>query len=356
METKPHKGRGAVSNREGRFEAINLEPFDDGWASLDQEDRPVPTTSVTLDFNRTIVTRNTSPDIPFEVSVNPYKGCEHGCIYCYARPSHAYLGLSPGIDFETKILAKDNAAGLLEQELRRKNYRIKPITLGANTDPYQPVERTWKVSRSILEVLHAYQHPVAIITKSALILRDLELLAEMAGQGLAMVAVSITSLDPGLCRLMEPRAAAPHRRLEVVRALTQAGIPTSVNAAPMIPGLNDAALESILEAAADAGAWSSAYIMIRLPGEVAGLFQEWLETHFPQRAAHVMSLIRQTRDGKEYDSRFGFRMRGTGQYADLLHRRFQLCRRRLGLNRPFPELRCDLFKPPAKAGDQLSLF
>ncbi len=352
-----HKsGRGAVSNPEGRFEKQRIEPFDDGWGSLDFEETPPPQTTVTADNNRTILTENKSPDLPFELSINPYRGCEHGCIYCYARPSHSYLGLSPGLDFETKLFHKTNGAEQLEKALRKPRYRVRPITLGANTDAYQPVERKHRITREILEVLHAYRHPLAIITKGALVLRDLDLLSEMGRQGLAHVIVSVTTLDPDLARIMEPRAAAPHRRIEVIEALVEAGVPVSVNAAPMIPAINDMELERIIEAGASAGADSASYILVRLPNELGDLFKEWLETHFPHRANHVLSLLSQMRDGRLNDPRFGFRMRGTGPYAELLGKRKRLICRRLGLNEQRPELRTDLFRLPPRAGDQLSLF
>jgi len=349
-------GRGAVSNPEGRFEKHRIEPFDDGWGSLELEETPPLETTVTTDSNRTILTENKSPDLPFELSINPYRGCEHGCIYCYARPSHSFLGLSPGLDFETRLYRKTHAADQLEKALRKPKYRVRPITLGANTDAYQPVEREHRITRELLEVLHAYRHPVAIITKGALVLRDLDLLSEMGQQGLARVIVSATTLDPQLARIMEPRAAAPHRRIEMIAALHEAGVPVSVNAAPMIPAINDMELERIIEAGAKAGADSAGYILVRLPNELAELFTEWLETHFPDRASHVLSLLGQMRDGRLNDPRFGFRMRGSGPYAELLSKRCRLSCRRLGLNQQRPKLRTDLFRLPPRVGDQLSLF
>ncbi|CAM2070672.1 PA0069 family radical SAM protein [Sulfidibacter corallicola] len=352
------KGRGALTNREGRFEKAQSQAFDDGWGTLEDHLAELPPikTTVSEDATRSIVTRNQSPDIPFEQSINPYRGCEHGCIYCYARPTHAYWGLSPGLDFETRLFKKTNAAELLEKELRRKSYEPKPITVGANTDPYQPVEREHRVTREVLTVLSRFQHPVALITKSALVLRDLDLLAPMAEKGLAQVFVSVTTLRPELARIMEPRAAAPHRRLETLRALSEAGIPTGVMSAPMIPALNDHELEAILTAGAEAGAAYGGYVFLRLPLELRELFREWLETHFPDRAEHVMSLIKQSRGGKEYQAEFGKRMRGTGHFAHLLSQRFRLVAQKLNLNKSRNKLRTDLFKPPPRAGDQLSLF
>ncbi len=351
-----HKGRGAASNREGRFEMTQATPFDDGWGTLERDPPPPLATELFEDRAKSIITRNQSPDIPFEQSINPYRGCEHGCIYCYARQTHAFLGLSAGLDFETKLFRKADAPALLARELRKPGYRCRAITLGANTDPYQPIEREQRLTRRILETLAAFRHPVALITKSALILRDRDILAEMAADNLVMAVVSITTLDPGLARIMEPRAAAPHRRLETVRGLAEAGVPVAVNAAPMIPAVNDMELERILEASAAAGARSAAYIVVRLPHEVRDLFEEWLRLHFPQRADHVLSLIRQMRGGKDYDAQFGKRMRGEGPYAELLRRRFQTAIRRLGLDRREFSLNVSAFRPPPQAGDQLSLF
>ena len=308
------------------------------------------------DASRSVLVRNASPDIPFEQSINPYRGCEHGCIYCYARPSHAYLGLSPGLDFETKIYAKLDAAALLERELARPGYRCQPIALGTNTDVYQPQERRLGITRAILEVLAQCRHPVTIVTKSAAVLRDLDLLAPMATDGLASVAVSVTTLDAGLARTLEPRAAAPHRRLETLRALCKAGVPARVMVAPIIPGLNDHELEAVLEAAAAAGADQASYVLLRLPHELKELFGAWLEAHAPLRAEHVLSLIRQCRGGRLNDPNFGSRMRGQGAYAELIGRRFALARRRLGLERPRPPLRTDLFEAPGAGRKQLRLL
>jgi DNA repair photolyase len=303
-----------------------------------------------------VIVRNASPDIPFEQSINPYRGCEHGCIYCYARPSHAYLGLSPGLDFETKIYAKLDAAPLLERELARPGYRCQPIALGSNTDPYQPQERKLGITRGILEVLARCRHPVTIVTKSAAVARDLDLLAPMAADGLAGVAVSITTLDPGLARTLEPRAAAPRRRLETLRTVSATGVPTTVLVAPIIPGLNDHEIEAVLEAAAAAGAAHAGYVLLRLPHELRELFTAWLEAHAPLRAQHVLALIRQCRGGRLNDPNFGSRMRGRGAYAELIAKRFALAKRRLGLDQPRLPLRTDLFQPPVTDRGQLRLF
>ncbi len=351
------KGRGAVGNSEGRFETRRIRPEDYGWASGDEEDAPprLPTT-VTPEKTRTILSRNDSPDIPFDRSINPYKGCEHGCVYCFARPTHSYLGLSPGLDFETKIFSKPEAARLLREELRHPGYRCEVIALGANTDPYQPAERDLKITRAVLEVLWEHRHPVGVVTKSSLVLRDLDLLASMARENLAAVFVSITTLDRDLARTMEPRAAAPHRRLETIRALREAGVPIGVLASPMIPGLNDKELEGILEAAAGAGAQTAGYILLRLPHEVKEIFSEWLATHYPLKAEHVLSLVRQTHGGKLYESEFGTRMKGSGPYAEILKRRFETASRRLGLLKRDINLDVTRFRVPPRAGDQPGLF
>ncbi|MBL6957470.1 MAG: PA0069 family radical SAM protein [Rhodospirillales bacterium] len=356
----PTKGRGAVSNPAGRFEPERRHGVDDGWDFLD--DLPPLRTEVTDEPCRTILTRNRSPDIPFETSINPYKGCEHGCVYCYARPSHSYMGLSPGLDFETRLFAKPAAAALLDQELRKASYRPQVIALGSNTDPYQPIERHRKITRSVLEVLSRFNNPVGIVTKSALVLRDIDILAPMAEKGLASVAVSVTSLDNRLQRLMEPRASSPKRRLEAIRGLSAAGIPVTVMAAPMIPFLNDPELERILDVAAAAGARGAGYIHLRLPYELKDLFSEWLEAHYPEKAKHVLSRIRQNRGGDLSSAHFGERMRGTGEHADLLAKRFRLACKRLGLNNARdegePELGLDTgqFSIPLETGDQLALF
>ncbi len=353
-----HKGRGATFNPKVRFERSELDPFDDGWGSLAaaRAEAVPPPTEVRPDASRSVIVRNASPDISFEQSINPYRGCEHGCIYCYARPSHAYLGLSPGLDFETKIYAKTDAAPLLERELAKPGYRCRPIALGTNTDAYQPQERRLGITRAILEVLARCRHPITIVTKSAAVVRDLDLLAPMAADGLASVAISVTTLDPDLARTLEPRAAAPHRRLDAVRAVSTAGVPTTVMVAPIIPGLNDHELESVLEAAAAAGAGQAGYVLLRLPHELKELFGAWLEAHAPLRAEHVLALIRQCRGGRLNDPSFGSRMRGQGVYAELIAKRFALARRRLGIDGPRAPLRTDLFEPPVIQRGQLRLF
>ena len=351
----PHKGRGALSNPAGRFQSQTVSAFDDGW-EREEESLPRLVTEVRPDPARSIIARNQSPDINFDQSINPYRGCEHGCIYCYARPSHAWLDLSPGLDFETKLFFKKDAAALLERELSRPGYRPSSIALGANTDPYQPIERRLRVTRSILEVLDRCNHPVGIVTKGALIERDLELLASMAKRGLASAIVSVTTLDAGLKRILEPRTSSPHRRLEAVRTLSDAGIPTGVLVAPIIPCINDAEIESILEASREAGAAVAHHTLIRLPHELKTLFREWLDSHFPERADHVMSIIRQCRGGRENDPRFGHRMRGTGVYAQLIARRFATARRRCGFEPRLPDPDCTRFVPPVPATRQRSLF
>jgi DNA repair photolyase len=353
----PRKGRGAVGNTSGRYEAQQRDAFDDGWGSAD-EVPPRLDTVYARDSARSIIARNDSADIPFDRSINPYRGCEHGCIYCFARPTHAYLGLSPGLDFESRIFVKEDAPDLLAAELSKPSYVCAPIALGANTDPYQPIERKLNLTRRILEVLRDFQHPVSIVTKSALVQRDIDILAEMAERRLASVAVSITTLDRQLARALEPRAATPERRIETLVALSRAGIPTCVLTSPMIPALNDSELERILDAAAECGVRYAGYVLVRLPLELAPLFEEWLATHAPGKAKHVMSLIRQSRDGKAYRSQWGTRMVGTGPYAEMLRTRFETACKRLGLNRRRDAWRLDttLFRPPPKKGDQLALF
>jgi DNA repair photolyase len=348
-------GRGALSNADSRFDASRREAMDDGWGALDEEP-PALKTTVTPDRARSVIARNDSPDIPFRQSINPYRGCEHGCVYCYARPSHAYLGLSPGLDFESRLYAKHDAAQLLEQELARPGHVPDPIALGANTDPYQPVERRLQITRAILQVLARHRHPFTIVTKSALVERDLDILAPLARDNLCAVYVSVTTLDRRLARSLEPRAAAPQRRLEAIRHLAEAGIPTGVIFAPVIPALNDHELEAVLEAAAAAGARCAGRVLLRLPHEVKVLFREWLATHAPLKAAHVMSLVRQARGGRDNDARFGARMTGSGDYAQLLGKRFELACKRLGLNREELALDRRSFRVPARAGDQLGLF
>jgi len=358
---EPRKGRGAVTNLQGRYERDQRESFDDGWA-LDGEDSDASPlkTQVFQERAKTILTRNASPDIPFSVSLNPYRGCEHGCIYCFARPTHSYLGLSPGLDFESRIYAKINAPELLQQELRKKNYTPEPIALGVNTDAYQPVERELLLTRRIIETLHDYGHPFAAITKSSLIERDIDLLAPMAQRGQVMAAVTVTTLDAQIARTLEPRAAAPARRLRTIRALSEAGIPVGVSVAPVIPFVTEPDLEHVLEACAQAGATSASYIVLRLPWEVAPLFKDWLAAHFPQRADRVMARIHDMRGGKDYDSSFAHRMKGEGAWAQLLKQRFDKAVKRLGLNaRRHGILDMSHFKrpePPSAPDPQLSLF
>lgn len=367
----PRKGRGAISNRSGRYERETRVAVDDGWETwankdganrngADEDgadgDAPPLRTTLHVDTSRSIISRNRSPDVPFDQSINPYKGCEHGCIYCFARPTHAYLGLSPGLDFETVLFHKPDAPALLDRELRAKSYRVSPIALGANTDPYQPVERDLGLTRRILEVLDAFNHPVGIVTKSALVLRDLDILARMAARNLAHVCVSITTLDRDLARTLEPRAATPPRRLETIRRLSDAGVPVAVLASPMIPALNDHELESILETAAAAGASGANIILVRLPLEIAPLFEEWLRAHVPNRADRVLNLIRQCRGGELYKAGFGRRMSGEGPYAALLSKRFALACARLGLGGRWHGFDTAAFRPPPAAGDQLALF
>jgi len=351
--------RGALSQVPGRFESLGREAFDDGWTRDDEPLEPLATT-IAIERARTIIARNESPDVPFDQSINPYRGCEHGCIYCYARPSHAYLELSPGLDFETKLFAKTNAAERLREELAKPGYRVSPISLGANTDCYQPAERKYRITRQIVELLAECGHPFTIVTKSALVERDLDLLAPMARRNLVKVFVSIGTLDRSLARKLEPRAASPQRRLDVVRTLNAAGVPCGVMVAALIPALNDKTMEHVLGEAAQAGAREAAYVILRLPNELKDLFREWLATHYPDRAGHVMSIVRQMRGGRDNDPRFGERMRGTGNYAELIAARFKIACRRHGLNghgggrRP-PELDCAQFVPPSPAG-QMKLF
>jgi len=352
---KPARGRGALGNPDNRYAEHRREATDDGW----HRDAPPPLkTQLQVDASRSIISRNRSPDIPFDRSINPYRGCEHGCIYCYARPTHAWLGLSPGLDFESRLFYKPGAAHQLVQELSKPGYNAATLALGANTDPYQPVEQRLRVTREILEVLAACRHPVAVTTKSALVLRDLDLLAEMAGRRLVAVNVSITTLEPALARRLEPRAATPGRRLAVVRTLAEAGIPVGVLVAPLIPALNDHELERILGAAKAAGASRAETLLLRLPLEIKELFEDWLTAHYPDRAERVLSLIRQCREGGLNDARFGTRMSGTGPYADLLRQRFDLASKRMGLNRHLESWDLDgtRFQPPLRQGNQLTLF
>ena len=345
------KGRGASANVANRYERTAASPFDDGWDTIgDEMAAPPPVaTTLTRDGAKTAIAWNDSPDLGFDRAVNPYRGCEHGCVYCYARPTHAWLGLSPGLDFETRLTFKPEVASLLEREIARPNYRPRPITLGSNTDPYQPVERTLALTRQVLEVLERWGHPVSIVTKSAGVLRDRDILGRMAARGLVRVWLSVTTLDPSLARVREPRAATPSRRLAAIAGLAAEGVPTGVLAAPTIPGLNDAELERILDAAAGAGARHAGYVLLRLPLEVAGLFETWLHQHFPLRARHVLNLVRETRAGALYDSRFGKRQSGTGPYADLLAQRFGRALRRTGLSAEREPLAVCHFAAPADA-------
>jgi len=358
----PERGRGATFNPQNRFRREGREAYDDGWPAPAEAEMPDAEparlrTTVTIQPARTLIAHNASPDIPFTQSINPYQGCEHGCIYCYARPTHAYHDLSPGLDFETRLFAKPNAPTLLRAELAKRGYRCDPIALGTNTDPYQPIEREWRITRGILEVLAEHEHPFTIVTKSALVERDLDLIAPMAAKNMARVYISITTLDKELARSLEPRAATPPRRLQAILALSGAGVPVGVLAAPVIPQLNDRDLEGILEAAAANGARHAGWIMLRLPLEVAPLFRDWLDAHYPLRAEHVMSVLRQLRGGRDYDARFGARMRGTGPFAELIEKRFALACRRLRLNRDREPLDTSRFRPPAPAGPrQLDLL
>jgi DNA repair photolyase len=348
------RGRGAGLNMAGRFEQFNTALADDGWESL--ADLPPLKTCVFLEHPKNIITRNDSPDVSFDRSINPYRGCEHGCVYCYARPSHAFMGLSPGLDFESKLFAKPNAAELLREELSQPGYEPRTLALGANTDCYQPIERSYRITRQILEVLLEFRHPVGIVTKSALVLRDLDILQEMAKLNLIKVALSVTTLDGKLARAMEPRASTPEKRLSALSILSKAGIPTVVMAAPVIPGLNDNEIEAILKSAVAAGAREAGYVMLRLPLEVADIFREWLYTHVPDRAARVLSLIRQTRHGKISDATFGRRMTGSGPYAWTIGRRFELTCQRLRLNLERAKLSTEHFRRPARPGEQLTLL
>ncbi|WP_434457273.1 PA0069 family radical SAM protein [Stutzerimonas urumqiensis] len=346
------RGRGTAANPHNRFSPTCSETYDDGW---EQDVPPTRATEIRLEQAKTVLTRNQSPDVGFDRSVNPYRGCEHGCIYCFARPSHAYWDLSPGIDFETRLIVKTNLAERLEQELSKPGYVPQPLALGVNTDAYQPLEREQRLTRQALDILLRFRHPVHIITKSSLVLRDLDLLVPLAEQRLVSVSLSLTTLDDELKRIMEPRAASPSARLRTLKTLHEAGVPVSVMYAPMIPMINDMELESLLQAGRDAGARSAGYVLLRLPHEVAPLFEGWLAEHFPQRAEHVMSLVRQSRGGKAYDSTFGSRMRGEGLFADLLAQRFKLACKRLGFNcrEEHLGLDCSRFAPP---GHQMALL
>jgi len=355
LDAGMRRGRGALTNETGRFERVTRETFDDSW-DIPEEVAPLRT-EVTHERPRTIITRNASPDLGFDRSVNPYRGCEHGCFYCFARPSHAYQGLSAGLDFETRLFAKPDAPALLERELAARGYSPRTIAIGTNTDPYQPIEKRMKITRGILEVLARTRHPVGIVTKSGLVTRDLDILGPMAEQGLVKVAISLTTLDPRLSRKMEPRAAAPGVRLETIRRLRAEGIPVSVLVAPVVPAINDHEIERLLDAAYEAGAREAGYVMLRLPHEVKALARDWLAEHFPQRAQHVMSLVQDMQGGKDYDSRWGVRQSGTGPIAWAIGRRFEIAANRLGFNAERVRLRTDLFcKPARSAPGQLALF
>ncbi len=356
LPDRVRKGRGAISNAAGRYEPQARVAVDDGWEPDAEDELPVLRTHVARDATRTIISRNESPDIPFDQSINPYRGCEHGCVYCYARPTHAYLGLSPGLDFETRLFAKPDAAKLLAGELRKPGYKPMAIALGTNTDPYQPIEREHRITRQVLETLRDFGHPFSIVTKSALVLRDLDIIAPMAARNLAHVFMSVTTLDRDLARTMEPRASTPARRLDAIRGLAAAGVKVGVMAAPMIPALNDAELEAILEAARDAGATSAGYTLLRLPLELKQLFDEWLLEHEPLKRKHVLSLIRDMRGGALNHAEFGKRFTGEGAYAQMVSKRFRAARARLGLDRNDWSFDLSQFRPPPQAGDQLGLF
>jgi len=348
------RGRGALSNLSGRFEKLAYAEIDDGWNNL--EDAPPRKTHVTAETAKRILTRNASPDIPFDRSLNPYRGCEHGCIYCFARPTHAYMGLSPGLDFESRLFAKPNAAQLLKKELSRPGYECRTLAIGTNTDPYQPIERDYRLMRQVLEVLDRFNHPVSIVTKSALVTRDIDILSSMAKRGLVKVMLSITTLDAKLARAMEPRASTPSKRMEALEMLSAAGIPTGVMVAPVIPSLTDHEMEKILRGAAFAGVQSAGYILLRLPLEISDLFKEWLEENAPDRAKHVLTLLRDMRGGKDYDAEWGKRMRGEGPYAWMLKRRFEIASEKLGLVKRSFELDCSQFRAPPRKGEQLALL
>ena len=354
LDAERRRGRGARTNRVGRYESEERIEVDDGWESLATLE--AFRTEVKVERAKSIISTNDSPDISFDQSINPYRGCEHGCIYCYARPGHAYLGHSPGLDFETKLYAKVNAAALLEQELAARSYVPKTIALGAVTDPYQPIDRDYRITRDILEVLDKANHPVGIVTKSALVVRDIDILQRMAARDLVKVALSVTTLDGKVARAMEPRAATPSRRLDAIRQLTAAGVPAQVMVAPIIPGLNDHEIEEILQAAREAGARDAGYVLLRLPLELKDLFREWLATEFPNRAKRVISILKTMHGGKDYDPAFGLRQRGSGPYADQIAARFRLALQRLGMNQRHLKLRTDLFRAPVPKGGQMKLF
>ncbi len=348
------KGRGAASNRAGRFEPYQRVAVDDGWAP--DEERPALRTELSIERPRSVITRNASPDVPFDRSINPYRGCEHGCIYCFARPSHAWLGLSPGLDFETRLVARPEAPAVLARELAKRSYTPRTIAIGTNTDPYQPIEKEQRIMRGLLEVLWAHRHPVGIVTKGTLIERDIDILSAMARHRLVRVGISVTTLDRDLSRRMEPRAPAPERRLATIRRLAEAGIETRIMAAPMIPALTDHEIEAILSAGKEAGAIAASWVMLRLPREVSALFRDWLAAHFPDRAGRVMARLREMHGGREYDPEWGRRMRGTGPYAQMMAARFDRATRALGLNEKRPALDVAQFRVPPRPGEQLSLF
>ena len=354
LQSSAPKRRGVLTNSVSRYERVSRHRESDGWAC----DAPLPTlrTEVSLERARSMISYNRSPDLPFDRSINPYRGCEHGCVYCFARPSHAYLGLSPGLDFESKLVARPDAPAVLRTELGRKSYKVAPIAIGTNTDPYQPVEKQYGLMRACLEVLADCGHPVAIVTKGALIERDLDILSAMARRGLVRVGISVTTLDARLSRLMEPRAPSPERRLQIVRRLSAAGVPVRIMASPMVPALTDPELEAILSAGKAAGARTASWIMLRLPKEVSPLWQEWLAAHYPDRAGRIMARLREMHGGKDYEAQWGRRMRGQGPYAEMIAARFSLAIKRLGLKENAPHMRCDLFQPPVAPTAQLSLF
>lgn len=354
LDKARRRGRGAASNATNRFEKLVSVGIDDGWGR--DEDLPVMRTEVSVERPRRVISRNTSPDLHFDRSINPYRGCEHGCVYCFARPSHAYLGLSPGLDFETQLIARPEAPAILRKELRAPSYSPRVIAIGTNTDPYQPIEKTYKVMRGLLETLHAFKHPVAIVTKGCLIERDLDILQDLARDKLVRVGISVTTLQPDIARKMEPRVPSPKRRLQTIERLSAAGVQVRMMASPLVPGLTDHELEALLEAGRDAGAVSASCIPLRLPREVSALFQDWLAEHVPDRAARVMARVREMHNGQDYDADFGSRMTGTGAYAALIQQRYKKACKRLGLAEKLPPLRRDLFSVPAEQGDQLRLF
>ena len=349
------RGRGARSNAAGRYERHGRVYEEDGWEREPEEEAPLRT-QVSLEVPRRMITYNRSPDLPFDRSINPYRGCEHGCIYCFARPSHAWLGLSAGLDFETRLVARPDAPEVLARELSSKRYRPATIAIGTNTDPYQPIEKTHEIMRACLQVLSDFNHPVGIVTKGTLIERDIDILSDMADRGLVRVGLSVTTLDPGLSRKMEPRAPSPARRLQAIERLSAAGISVRIMTSPILPAINDHEIEALLKAGKEAGAEAASWVMLRLPREVSPLFREWLETHFPDRAARVMGLVRGMHGGKDYDPEWGRRMRGEGPHAEMIAARFRVAAARLGLNKCLPPLRTDLFAIPPRAGDQLALF